>query len=134
MKKPLYVVMSLAIVVLLVFTGALLISSRNFDNDRLATEYAGTITFPGRHYYAMQATFDGHGRVNGTLREGTEAFEFEGDYLLLDTQFSMQAMFGDNAVLILQGGFYSPSLSGDAQLNDRVEVLTGTFLLTLPAE
>ena len=73
----------------------MLVSSQNFDNDRLDGSYLGNINIPNQSTMAFDITFDGKSTCAGTISWDDDVFTFsEIEYITIGTsvQFSMYSI------------------------------------------
>ena len=125
------------LVLVIVIVGFMIVGifreNQNFDNDRVNDDYTGTLSIEDQTLMYLNATFNGVGDANGTIKTNNEVHEFSGMYQCMedDVQFSFYAG-NQHFAFIGQLEGNDTIIRGEVQYTDpEGEVFEGTFFLAI---
>lgn len=115
-RGPLVLIVIVIIIVLVLVIG-IVNTNRNFDNDKIKGNWAGTLTVEQESIYFVNMTLDGNGRAQGTVLIENEFLGYNGTYRCIDLDFQMS----------FQVNTYTFTFIG--QLEGEDTIIRGTFSL-----
>jgi hypothetical protein len=131
-KRGIYVIFITIIVIMLFIAGQMFNDAKNFDNENVNGLFIGTVSFPDKGLNNVTFSFDGQGKVTGTLTLNNNMTDITGSYICQgsDIEFSLQ---NKQLMLVCIGKLNSDFsvIGGEAQLIIMSENPTnGTFFIT----
>ena len=127
------------VVIFLIFfiiVGYIIISiiqnNRNFNNDQLVGNFTGTASYPGFQIFQLNITFNGQGRINGTLYNSTMAKEFRGEYIfqVFEGGNSLSFHFQTDIGFFVFSGKYATAITGESTFMGDSGPANGTVFLS----
>ncbi len=107
-------------------------NNRNFNNDQLVGTFKGTASYPGYRIFQLNITFDGRGRINGSIFNETISKDFRGEYIFQVTEtgntlsFSFQTEIG----VLFCNGRYASTITGETTFVGELGSINGTLFLS----
>lgn len=91
-RGPLVLIV-IGIIFVLVLIIGIITTNRNFDNDKIKGNWAGTLTIEEQPLYFVNLTLDGNGNFQGTILMIEETLTYNGTYRCMgsDVQMSFRA-------------------------------------------
>ncbi|WP_457557738.1 hypothetical protein [Candidatus Harpocratesius sp.] len=93
-RRGFYVLSAIVFIILFVILGSMIKNLNTFNNEKLNGDFAGTISIPNESQYSLKITFNGEGKLNGTLQIGNDTRIFNNmEYFAIDTHVEFSIYF-----------------------------------------
>lgn len=137
-KRGFYVLTSIVFIVLIVVLISMIRNMNVFSNEKLNGKYSGTINFQDKSPYMLNLTFDGKGRINGTMQMDNSTLNFNDmEYFCMDNHVEFSIFFYNDTssqhfVFMGDTNEAGTLISGTVQISEGSEIIQeATFYLSL---
>lgn len=110
---------------------SIMVKNRNFDNDQINGTFTGNASYPGNQIYQINITFNGLGKINGSISNQSDSYTFSGEYVLQirDSIASLSFSFVAEDSIFVFNCRYADTITGETQMSSVSGITNGTVFL-----